>query len=260
MSFIGRLSDSVRARFSETDSKSVPMLGFTEDERAKEISLGTAIVVDESSVNVAVALSLPEDTTHLRRKEDTCFALSQTPHSEVQRVHSRNAPSQWRPSSSARSPPGPPSQGLDSYGLLLTKLLGAGFDMKCRDDYTKSVLPVLQECGGSVQAIASSIDTNVSGGLSGPESFAARKAAYGHNRIPQKPMVSLCMFSSLFLPRTYPGSSLLSDPNTSMRSAGNVLATLSQRLSRPHTSRPQRRCHRVHNIGLCYPVRSKRVV
>ena len=102
-----------------------------------------------------------------------------------------------------------PLQEFSPYGQLLTKLLGAGFDMKCRDDYTQFVLPVLQDCGGSVQAIASSIGTNVSGGLSGPESFAARKAAYGHNRIPQKPMVSLCLFSSLFLPRASPGSSLL---------------------------------------------------
>jgi hypothetical protein len=84
--------------------------------------------------------------------------------------------------------------------LLLTKLVGAGFDMKSEDDHTKFVLPVLQECGGSIQAIASSIATNLNGGLAGPESFAARKAAYGDNRIPEKPMVRLCPSSALLLP------------------------------------------------------------
>lgn len=99
------------------------------------------------------------------------------------------------PPVSALSPP--PPQGFNPYSLLLTKLLAAGFDMKSRDDHTKFVVPVLQECGGSVQAIASSIGTNLNGGLSGSESFAARKAAYGHN--PEKPMVRLCPSSPLFL-------------------------------------------------------------
>jgi len=103
-----------------------------------------------------------------------------------------------RPSMPALSPP--PSQDFSPYRLLLTQLIGAGFDMKSGDDYTKFVLPALQECGGSVQAIASSIATNLNGGLAGPESFAARKAAYGHNRIPEKPMVRLFPSSALLLP------------------------------------------------------------
>jgi hypothetical protein len=103
-----------------------------------------------------------------------------------------------RPTPSALSPP--PAQGFSPYSLLLTKLLAAGFDMKSRDDHTKFVVPVLQECGGSVQAIASSIGTNLNGGLTGSESFAARKAAYGHNRIPELPMVRLPLSSALFLP------------------------------------------------------------
>ena len=103
-----------------------------------------------------------------------------------------------RPTPSALSPP--PAQGFSPYSLLLTKLLAAGFDMKSRDDNTKFVVPVLQECGGSVQDIASSIGTNLNGGLTGSESFAARKAAYGHNRIPELPMVRLSLSSALFLP------------------------------------------------------------
>jgi hypothetical protein len=99
---------------------------------------------------------------------------------------------------SALSPP-PPAQGFSPYSLMLAKLLAAGFDMKNRDDHTNFVVPVLQECGGSLQAIASSIGTNLNGGLTGSDHFAARKVAYGHNRIPELPMVRLCPFSAMLL-------------------------------------------------------------
>lgn len=52
-------------------------------------------VVDASMVNVTVALSRPEDTEHLRRKENVFFALFRKPLVEVQRVNPRIAKSEW---------------------------------------------------------------------------------------------------------------------------------------------------------------------
>ncbi len=105
MSFIRRVSGAVRARFSDADSKSVRMLGADEDAHAQSgsdvgeemysVSSGTARVVDGSSVNVAVARPRPEDTEHLRRKENVFFALFRKPQIEVQRVNPRIAASEW---------------------------------------------------------------------------------------------------------------------------------------------------------------------
>ena len=83
----------------------------------------------------------------------------------------------------------PPFQGFGLHLLSLTKLVSAGLDMKSRRDHQFLVTPVLQECGGSIQGIASKIGANLNIGLSDSESFAARKAAFGENRLPEKPMV-----------------------------------------------------------------------
>ncbi len=104
MSFIRRVSGAVRARFSDADSKSARMLGDTEDahalsgasgEEMYSVSSGTARVVNASSVNVAVARPRPEDTEHLRRRENVFFALFRKPQTEVQRVNPRIAASEW---------------------------------------------------------------------------------------------------------------------------------------------------------------------
>jgi hypothetical protein len=89
------------------------------------------------------------------------------------------------------SQPGPllPFQGFGLHLLSLTKLVSAGLDMKNRRDHLFLVTPVFQECGGSIQGIASNIRANLNIGLSDSESFAARKAAFGENRLPEKPMV-----------------------------------------------------------------------
>jgi hypothetical protein len=87
------------------------------------------------------------------------------------------------------SKPLPPFQGFGLHLLSLTKLVSAGLDMKNRRDHQFLVTPVFQECGGSIQGIASNIRANLNIGLSDSESFAARKAAFGENRLPEKPMV-----------------------------------------------------------------------
>jgi hypothetical protein len=51
------------------------------------------------------------------------------------------------------------------------------------------VLPLLQRCGGSIEAIASKINAHVSGGLLDSDDASSRRSAFGENRLPQKPMV-----------------------------------------------------------------------
>lgn len=101
MSLIQRISGSLRGRRSESDSKSARMLGEI-DEADTRSSAGAEMnevtssrVVDASFVNVTVALSRPEDTEHLRRKENVFFALFRKPLVEVQRVNPRIAKSEW---------------------------------------------------------------------------------------------------------------------------------------------------------------------
>jgi hypothetical protein len=102
MSLIKRISGSFRGRPSGSDSKSARMLGES-DEADTHSSVGAEMsevtpssrVVDASFVNVTVALSRPEDTEHLRRKENVFFALFRKPLVEVQRVNPRIAKSEW---------------------------------------------------------------------------------------------------------------------------------------------------------------------
>lgn len=86
----------------DADSKSAPMLSDTEDgislpsgKEMTTVSNDTARVVDGSSVNVAVAQARPEDTEHLRRKENVFFALFRKPLVEIQRVNPRISKAVW---------------------------------------------------------------------------------------------------------------------------------------------------------------------
>ncbi len=84
----------------------------------------------------------------------------------------------------------PPVEGFGVHVQSLKNLVSAGLDMKNRADYDALVLPLLQRVGGSIEAIASSIKANLTGGLSDSEDFTSRRAAFGENRLPQKPMVT----------------------------------------------------------------------
>ena len=95
------------------------------------------------------------------------------------------------PSASGKLPPEAPLP-VEGFGLhvqSLKNLVGAGLDMKNSGDHEALVLPLLQRCGGSIQALASQIKANMSGGLLNSDDSKARKSAFGENRLPQKPMV-----------------------------------------------------------------------
>ena len=85
----------------------------------------------------------------------------------------------------------PPIEGFGLHVQSLKNLVGAGLDMKNSADHEGLVLPLLQRCGGSIQALASQIKANMSGGLLNSDDSKARKSAFGENRLPEKPMVGL---------------------------------------------------------------------
>jgi hypothetical protein len=84
-----------------------------------------------------------------------------------------------------------PTEGFALHVQSLKNLVGAGLDMKNSADHEALVLPLLQRCGGSIEAIASKIKADVKGGLSDNDNATSRKAAFGENRLPEKPMVLL---------------------------------------------------------------------
>lgn len=84
----------------------------------------------------------------------------------------------------------PPVEGFGLHVQSLKNLVGAGLDMKNSSDYEALVSPLLQRCGGSIEAIASKIKANMSGGLSDADNASSRKSAFGENRLPEKPMVT----------------------------------------------------------------------
>jgi hypothetical protein len=94
-------------------------------------------------------------------------------------------------SAAGKLPPEAPSP-VEGFGLhvqSLKNLVGAGLDMKNIADHEALVLPLLQRCGGSIQALAPMIKANLSGGLSESDNVTSRKTAFGENRLPEKPMV-----------------------------------------------------------------------
>lgn len=94
-------------------------------------------------------------------------------------------------SASGKLPPEAPLP-VEGFGLhvqSLKNLVGAGLDMKNSGDHEALVLPLLQRCGGSIEAIASKIKAHVSGGLLDSDDASSRRSAFGENRLPQKPMV-----------------------------------------------------------------------
>jgi magnesium-transporting ATPase (P-type) len=84
----------------------------------------------------------------------------------------------------------PPVEGFGLHVQSLKNLVGAGLGMKNSSDYEALVAPLLQRCGGSIEAIASKIKANMSGGLWDADSASSRKSAFGENRLPEKPMVT----------------------------------------------------------------------
>jgi hypothetical protein len=84
----------------------------------------------------------------------------------------------------------PPVEGFGLHVQSLKNLVGAGLDMKNSSDYEALVLPLLQRCGGSIEAIASNVKANISGGLPDADNASSRKSAFGENRLPEKPMVT----------------------------------------------------------------------
>jgi hypothetical protein len=83
----------------------------------------------------------------------------------------------------------PPVEGFALHVQSLKNLVGAGLDMKNSADHEALVLPLLQRCGGTIEAIASNIKADMKGGLSDVDNSASRKSAFGENRLPEKPMV-----------------------------------------------------------------------
>ena len=90
-----------------------------------------------------------------------------------------------------------PVEGFGLHVQSLKNLVSAGLDMKNSADHEALVLPLLQRCGGSIEAIASRIKANLNGGLLDSEDFKSRQAAFGENRLPQKPMVNFGLFKAL---------------------------------------------------------------
>ena len=83
----------------------------------------------------------------------------------------------------------PPVEGFGIHVQSLKNLVGAGLDMKNSADHEALVMPLLQRCGGSIQALAPLIKANMNGGLLDSDDSASRKSAFGENRLPEKPMV-----------------------------------------------------------------------
>jgi hypothetical protein len=83
----------------------------------------------------------------------------------------------------------PPVEGFALHVQSLKNLVGAGLDMKNSADHEALVLPLLQRCGGSIEAIATKIKADVKGGLTDADNIVSRKSAFGENRLPEKPMV-----------------------------------------------------------------------
>jgi len=96
-----------------------------------------------------------------------------------------------QPAAAGKLPPEapPPIEGFSLHVQSLKNLVGAGLDMKNKADHEALVVPLLGRCGGSIEGIAASIKANMTGGLLDSDSSAARKAAFGENRLPEKPMV-----------------------------------------------------------------------
>ena len=84
----------------------------------------------------------------------------------------------------------PPVEGFGLHVQSLNNLVSAGLDMQNSSDYEALVSPLLQRCGGSIEAIASKIKANMSAGLSDADNASSRKSAFGENRLPEKPMVT----------------------------------------------------------------------
>ncbi len=84
----------------------------------------------------------------------------------------------------------PPVEGFGLHAQSLKNLVSAGLDMKNSADYEALVLPLLQRCGGSIEAVSSGIKANLNGGLLDSDDFTSRQAAFGKNRLPEKPMVN----------------------------------------------------------------------
>jgi hypothetical protein len=93
----------------------------------------------------------------------------------------------------------PAVEGFGIHVQSLKNLVGAGLDMKNKADFQDLVLPLLDRCGGSVEAIASKVKANTSTGLSDADVSASRKSAFGENRLPEKPMVTLSPRSIYFM-------------------------------------------------------------
>jgi len=101
--------------------------------------------------------------------------------------------------------------------------------MKNKADHEALVVPLLERCGGSIEGIATRIKANMTGGLLDSDPSAARKAAFGENRLPEKPMVKKVQPSQLCALKAHLALSariFFFTHLTMARAPGHILGTL----------------------------------
>jgi hypothetical protein len=87
----------------------------------------------------------------------------------------------------------PPIAPFELHAQTLKNLVSAGLDMKNETDHRTVVQPLMQRCGGTIEKLASLIHAPLVGGLRDPGDAAARRNAFGENRLPEKELV--CVMS-----------------------------------------------------------------
>jgi hypothetical protein len=71
----------------------------------------------------------------------------------------------------------------------LSAIFSAALGMKNRKDYDILVAPAMLQNGGSIEAIAAAVASDLSAGICDWSSLGPRRQAFGVNRLPEKPIV-----------------------------------------------------------------------
>lgn len=71
----------------------------------------------------------------------------------------------------------------------LSAIFNAALGMKNRKDYDILVAPAMLQNGGSIEAIAAAVASDLSAGICDWSSLGPRRQAFGVNRLPEKPIV-----------------------------------------------------------------------
>ena len=82
------------------------------------------------------------------------------------------------------------TRGFSTSAASLASLFAAALGVKNAKDYELFVAPTMRNNGGSIESIAAKIATDLNNGICDMASIADRRAEFGANMLPKKPMAS----------------------------------------------------------------------